>query len=111
MWAAKRPHEGVLLYEAAASMSAFMASLGIAIDGGKDSLSMVTSVQDETVISPGQLVILGYAPVPDIAKIVTPDLKGGVIGFIDPAGKDRTVSRKCGETTLKSSNLPLSCPV
>jgi phosphoribosylformylglycinamidine synthase len=40
MWPAKLPGEGARLVEACQAMCAFMAKLGIAIDGGKDSLSM-----------------------------------------------------------------------
>ena len=87
MWAAKRPGEGALLYEAAVAMRDFMLKLGIAIDGGKDSLSMATQVGDTLVVSPGELVIMGYAPVPDITKVATPDFKGsGCLGFIKLGG-------------------------
>ncbi|HSL92568.1 MAG TPA: phosphoribosylformylglycinamidine synthase subunit PurQ, partial [Candidatus Limnocylindrales bacterium] len=54
-------------------------ALGIAIDGGKDSLSMAAKVLSgetaEMVKSPGTLVISAYAPCPDITKVVTPDIK------------------------------------
>ncbi len=90
MWAAKRSGEGAFLYDAARAMSDIMLQLGIAVDGGKDSLSMATVVGDETVVSPGELVVMGYAPVPDITKVVTPDLKGGgCLGFIDVGGSHR----------------------
>lgn len=79
MWAAKLPGEGVRLYEAAKAMSELMLSLGIAIDGGKDSLSMAAKVKTsqgvEVVKSPGSLVISAYAPCPDITKVITPDIK------------------------------------
>jgi phosphoribosylformylglycinamidine synthase len=38
MWAAKLEGEGAKLYDAAVAMSDIMCELGIAIDGGKDSL-------------------------------------------------------------------------
>ena len=80
MWAAKLPGEGVKLYDAAVALSDIMTSLGIAIDGGKDSLSMAAQVRDddgntETVKSPGTLVISAYATCPDITKVITPDIK------------------------------------
>ncbi len=82
MWAAKLPGEGIRLYEAAVAMSDIMLNLGIAVDGGKDSLSMAAQAphpQDnnktETVKSPGTLVISAYATCPDITKIITPDIK------------------------------------
>ncbi|MDP2276805.1 MAG: AIR synthase-related protein, partial [Nitrospirota bacterium] len=40
MWAAKLPGEGARLYDAAVAVQDIMLELGIAIDGGKDSLSM-----------------------------------------------------------------------
>ena len=75
MWPAKLPHEGALLYYAAVAMSDLMVGLGIAVDGGKDSLSMAATISRELVKAPGSLVMLGYAPVPDITKKVTPDIK------------------------------------
>ncbi|MEN8264928.1 MAG: phosphoribosylformylglycinamidine synthase, partial [Nitrospirota bacterium] len=80
MWAAKLPGEGAKLYDAAVALSDVMIKLGIAIDGGKDSLSMATRVSDpsgktETVKSPGTLVISAYATCPDITKVITPDIK------------------------------------
>ena len=91
MWAAKRPSEGAQLYDAAVALRGICLSLGIAIDGGKDSLSMATMIGDDLVVSPGELVIMGYAPVPDITKVATPDFKGdGLIGLIDLGnGKNR----------------------
>ncbi|MCX8026872.1 MAG: phosphoribosylformylglycinamidine synthase [Thermodesulfovibrionales bacterium] len=80
MWAPKIDSEGARLYESAVAMGEFMITLGIAVDGGKDSLSMAAKVRNpdgsiETVKSPPTLVISAYAPVPDITKKVTPDIK------------------------------------
>lgn len=80
MWAPKLPGEGAPLYDAALAMRDIMLELGIAVDGGKDSLSMATRVPlpdgaNETVKSPGTLVISAYASCPDITRVVTPDLK------------------------------------
>ena len=75
MWPAKLPGEGVALYDACRAVCEAMTSLGVAIDGGKDSLSMAARVDDETVKSPGSLVISVYAPCPDITATVTPDIK------------------------------------
>uniref|UniRef100_H3AIW6 phosphoribosylformylglycinamidine synthase n=1 Tax=Latimeria chalumnae TaxID=7897 RepID=H3AIW6_LATCH len=75
MWAAKLPGEGAGLYDACAAMCTAMAELGIAVDGGKDSLSMAARVEGETVKAPGALVISAYAFCPDITATVTPDLK------------------------------------
>lgn len=53
MWAAKLPGEGVCLWEACKAMCEVMGQLGVAIDGGKDSLSMAARVGTETVKAPG----------------------------------------------------------
>ena len=44
MWAPKLPGEGARLYDAAVAMRDVMIELGIAVDGGKDSLSMAAKV-------------------------------------------------------------------
>jgi phosphoribosylformylglycinamidine synthase len=75
MWAPKLPGEGAALYDAACAMRDLMVRLGIAVDGGKDSLSMATRVGDEIVKSPRELVISAYATMPDITRVVTPDIK------------------------------------
>ncbi|MBI1810745.1 MAG: phosphoribosylformylglycinamidine synthase, partial [Nitrospirae bacterium] len=79
MWAAKLHGEGARLYDAAVAVRGIMLELGIAIDGGKDSLSMAAKVaskdKTETVKSPGTLVISAYATCPDITKVITPDIK------------------------------------
>ncbi len=80
MGAPKLPGEGAIMYDAAEAMSAFMIELGIAPDGGKDSLSMATRVEraegeTEIVKSPLSMVVSAYCTVPDITKKVTPDIK------------------------------------
>ncbi len=98
MWAPKLPGEGADLYDAAVAMRDIMLELEIAVDGGKDSLSMAARVTDSaghsgTVKSPGTLVISAYASCPDITKVVTPDIKKpgqSKLLFIDAArGKNR----------------------
>ncbi|MBT8398368.1 MAG: phosphoribosylformylglycinamidine synthase, partial [Gemmatimonadetes bacterium] len=93
MWAAKLPGEGAALHDAAVAMAQAMEELGIAVDGGKDSLSMAalapTAEGEETVKAPGSLVVSAYATSPDITKTVTPDLKlpgSGRIFFVDLGG-------------------------
>ena len=90
MWAAKLPGEGAALYDAARALTDILLELGIAIDGGKDSLSMAAIASgndgDETVKTPGTLVISGYVTSPDITQTVTPDLKHpdeGIILYVD----------------------------
>lgn len=53
MWAAKLPGEGVALYSACQAMCKLMEQLGVAVDGGKDSLSMAARVGSDTVKAPG----------------------------------------------------------
>lgn len=81
MWPAKLAGEGAALYEACSAMCSLMKKLGIAIDGGKDSLSMAARVfAEEVVKAPGTLVVSCYAPCPDIRRVVTPDLKAPAVG-------------------------------
>ncbi len=80
MWAAKLPGEGAALYDAAKALSGILLELSIAIDGGKDSLSMAAHVTndsgaEETVKAPGELTISVYVTCPDVTKTITPDLK------------------------------------
>ncbi len=75
MWAAKLPGEGMRLHEAAVAMSDLMVTLGMAVDGGKDSLSMSSKDGEEIVKAPGQLVIAPYAVMPDVTAKATPELK------------------------------------
>ncbi|KAL5012976.1 hypothetical protein ScPMuIL_011527 [Solemya velum] len=94
MWPAKLPGEGAALYDACKAMCDVMEKLGIAVDGGKDSLSMAARVDDVTVKAPGTLVVSAYVGCPDISLTVTPDLKcpnsKGVLLHIDLSrGKHR----------------------
>lgn len=94
MWAAKLPGEGAALYDAARSLVDVMLELGVAIDGGKDSLSMAALAPgpdgyDETVTAPGALVVSAYVTCPDVTRVVTPDLKHpdeGCLLFVDLSG-------------------------
>jgi phosphoribosylformylglycinamidine synthase len=87
MWAPKLPGEGAALNDAARAMRDAMIKTGMAVDGGKDSLSMATMIGRETVKSPRQLVISAYAATKDINKVITPDIKepGSVLLLIDLA--------------------------
>ncbi|KAI3470773.1 hypothetical protein Pfo_027436 [Paulownia fortunei] len=82
MYAAKLDGEGAAMYDAAIALSEAMIELGIAIDGGKDSLSMAAHAYGEVVKAPGNLVISTYVTCPDITKTVTPDLKLGDDGLL-----------------------------
>jgi phosphoribosylformylglycinamidine synthase len=91
MWAAKLPGEGAAMYDAAIAMRDIMLELGIAVDGGKDSLSMAARAPlpdggEELVKAPGALVISAYVSCPDITQTVTPNLElpgRGRLLFID----------------------------
>ena len=82
MYAAKLDGEGADMYDAAVALADCMIELGIAIDGGKDSLSMAAQCDGELVKAPGNLVISTYVTCPDITLTVTPDLKLGNDGIL-----------------------------
>ncbi|KAK1296136.1 hypothetical protein QJS10_CPB15g01626 [Acorus calamus] len=82
MYAAKLDGEGAAMYDAAEALAEAMIELGIAIDGGKDSLSMAARAANEVVKAPGNLVISVYCTCPDITCKVTPDLKLGDDGVL-----------------------------
>jgi phosphoribosylformylglycinamidine synthase len=89
MWAPKLPGEGAALYDAAVAMRDAMVAVGMAVDGGKDSLSMATRVGEETVKSPRELVISAYMAMEDITRKASPDIKRPTettLLFIDLAG-------------------------
>lgn len=63
--------------------------LGITIPVGKDSMSMRTAWQDKAVTAPLSLIITAFAPVTDVRKTVTPQLRTDLASsllFIDLAG-------------------------
>ncbi|RJQ41374.1 MAG: phosphoribosylformylglycinamidine synthase [Nitrospiraceae bacterium] len=63
MWAAKLPGEGARLYDAAIALRDIMLELGIAIDGGKDSLSMAAKVKSSQQSAVSKI---GRGTVPDL---------------------------------------------
>ncbi|MDD5725877.1 MAG: phosphoribosylformylglycinamidine synthase [Patescibacteria group bacterium] len=97
MLAAKLTGQGAWLFDAMKSLTKFCIDLGIAVDGGKDSLSMSVKTTDlegksATVKSPSTLVFSAYAPMGDVTMKVTPDLKkaGNALILVDLApGKHR----------------------
>lgn len=64
MWAAKLKGEGAAMFDACVAMHDAMVALGIAIDGGKDSLSMAAHANGEVVKAPGTLVVSTYLYLP-----------------------------------------------
>ena len=75
MYAAKLPGDGAHMFDACTALCEAMTDLDVAIDGGKDSLSMAARADGEVVKAPGSVVMSGYVTVPDVTKTVTPDVK------------------------------------
>ncbi len=109
MWPAKLENEGAELYQAAIAIRELMIQTGVAVDGGKDSLSMAAKVKDEIVKSPGQMVVSAYVDLPDIRKIITPDIKKpgeSNLMFIDLAdGKNRMGGSALGQAFKQIGNI------
>lgn len=80
-WMAACGNEGEdeKLYRTVEAVSKACQSLDLSIPVGKDSLSMKTVWQDgeekKSVVSPLSLIISAFAPVQDVRKTVTPELK------------------------------------
>lgn len=83
-------HEDQALYETVKAVGeTFCPALGLTIPVGKDSLSMRTAWDDQSVVSPVSLIISGFSPVEDISKTLTPELKiasGSELVFVDLSG-------------------------
>jgi phosphoribosylformylglycinamidine synthase len=100
MAAAGYPGEDAKLYDAVQAAGAELCpALGIAIPVGKDSMSMRTLWEEggerRSVIAPLSLIVSAFAPVTDIRRALTPELRGRQAGessllLIDlGAGKQR----------------------
>jgi len=75
MWYIKSPEYCDLMVQCALALTDGLLGLDLAIDGGKDSLSMSIDMPDgERVVSPPSLVLSAYASVPSWTKRVTPVL-------------------------------------
>ncbi len=105
MWAAKLPGEGADLYDAAVAMSDLMVDLGMAVDGGKDSLSMAARAPGRrwrgTVKAPGALVISAYVDLSRHHEGGHPGSRTArqrTVGFCRPLGR-RDPSRRLGTGT------------
>ncbi len=74
MWPCRNEGEDARLYDAVEAASQFAISLGINIPTGKDSLSMTQKygADQESVLSPGTVIISAAAEVSDVKKIVSP---------------------------------------
>jgi len=80
MAAAGDPHEDAVLYDTVRAVGEELCpALGIAIPVGKDSLSMRSGWQDGTgarsVWAPVSLVVSAFAPVGDVRRTLTPELR------------------------------------
>jgi phosphoribosylformylglycinamidine synthase len=99
MYAAKMGQEGAAMYNAAIALKDAMLELGLACDGGKDSLSMAASAGGETVMAPGNLVVSAYVGCPDITLTVDPALQlpgsGRLIHVDLAAGGARRLGGSC----------------
>lgn len=93
MAAAGYEHEDQKLYDGVKALGEeFCPALGITIPVGKDSLSMRTVWDKQSVTSPMTVVISAFAPVVDTGKTLTPQLKpvGSKLILIDLGmGKNR----------------------
>lgn len=72
MWPCRNPGEDARLYSAVEAASEFAIALGINIPTGKDSLSMTQKYSDDTVYSPGTVIISASGEVSNIRRIVEP---------------------------------------
>lgn len=79
MAAAGHPGEDARLFETVEAVAALCRELGIAIPVGKDSLSMQARWSDRSgdhrVVSPVSLIVSAFAPVPDVRRHLTPQLR------------------------------------
>jgi phosphoribosylformylglycinamidine synthase len=83
MAAAGHPGEDARLYDAVRAVGAELCpQLGIAIPVGKDSMSMRTVWDDDgvkkSVVAPLSLIVSAFAPVTDVRRALTPQLRTGV---------------------------------
>jgi phosphoribosylformylglycinamidine synthase len=80
MAACGAPADDADLFDAVSAASDFAIALGIAIPVGKDSLSMRTRWTDDAgvskeVASPTSLIVTAFAPVDDVRRALTPQLR------------------------------------
>ena len=79
MAACGAPGQDAVLFDTVEAASAFCQEAGLSIPVGKDSLSMRTRWQDSgqttEVIAPVSLIVSAFAPVRDVKKTITPQLR------------------------------------
>ncbi|MBI4032621.1 phosphoribosylformylglycinamidine synthase [Candidatus Berkelbacteria bacterium] len=101
MWPGTKDGEMHKLYTALdAGVRGFLPRLGFPQTGGKDSMSMTARDKDgNTVQSPNTYVATLQAPVPDVRRVVTPDLKRGGESYL------ALIDIGCGRNRLGGSAL------
>ncbi|MCK6428689.1 MAG: phosphoribosylformylglycinamidine synthase, partial [Burkholderiaceae bacterium] len=113
MAACGQPGEDAALFDAVAAASEFCKRLGISIPVGKDSLSMKTAWQEDgankLVASPVSLIVSACAPVGDVRRSLTPQLRTDagdtVLVLIDlSAGKQRLGASIFAQVTRQIGN-------
>jgi len=116
-WMAAAGHEGedARLYDTVKAVGMEICpALGITIPVGKDSLSMKTSWQDDTgshsVTAPLSLIISAFAPVLDVRKTLTPEIKtcdeGSVLLLFDLGlGRNRLGASALAQVYSQTGNI------
>jgi phosphoribosylformylglycinamidine synthase len=107
MAAAGQPGQDQALFDTVRAVGMDLCpALGIVIPVGKDSMSMHTrwtaDGQDKTVTAPLSLIVSAFAPVPDVRKSVTPQLRPDVDGEL------LVVDLGAGRNRLGASALALA---
>ena len=115
MVAAGEPGEDANLFDTVKAVGMDLCpALGISIPVGKDSMSMRTAWKDsngkdQKQVSPLSLLVTGFAPVKDIRKTLTPDLKqtASLLLLIDlGAGKNRLGASTLAQVTNQLGDTP-----
>ncbi len=119
MAAAGQGHEDQKLFEAVQAIGMEMCpALGITIPVGKDSLSMKLRWQEggvaKAVTSPMSLIVSGFAPVWDVRRTLTPELRSGeesALLLIDLGGGRNRLGGSClaqvyGQTGDETPDAP-----
>lgn len=109
--------EDARLFDAVKAASDFSVALGISIPVGKDSLSMRTKWEAEgeqkSVTSPVSLIVSAAAPVEDVSKTLTPELKrdpASVLVLVDlGAGKNRLGGSILAQVTQRFGDTAPDC--
>ena len=116
MAAANYSNEDSVLFDTVNSLSRMCRELNIAIPVGKDSLSMQTKWQDagvnKNVVSPVSLIVSAFAPVSDIRKTWTPQIRvdqgPSYLILIDLGEKENRLGASCLSQVYKidDDNIP-----